>query len=388
MKRPPNRRRRAPGRDDRLPEPAQRGVLRETVALVAGATALAAGGLAAGLELERRIVGKGLRRRRADADDEPFFSLRSGGPTVVTPDGVPLHVEVDDFAADPDGLTVVLVHGYALSLDCWHFQRKHFRDRARVVLYDQRSHGRSGRSDPDLCRLPQLARDLAQVLDEVVGDGPVVLIGHSMGAMTIMHLARHHPEWFGDRIVGVGMCATSSGDLAEHSLVRAIPGRTFARITPPLLATLNRLPEAVERGRRAGSDVGWVVTKRMAFGRPDVPSSYVEFMSAMLADTPMPVIADYYPAFGEVDEADAFEVLARVECTVIGGLDDTITPIAHTERIIDLLPSAETLILQQSGHMGIIEHHDEVNTALDDLVARARRHLERDDDATGPTDRP
>lgn len=359
----------------REPEPATRGVVGQTVALVAGATALAAGGLAAGLELERRLVGRGLRRRRAEVDDEPFFSLRSGGPSVVTPDGVTLHVEVDDFATDPDDLTIVLVHGYALSLDCWHFQRKHFRDRARVVLYDQRSHGRSGRSDPDLCRVPQLARDLAQVLDEVVGDGPVVLIGHSMGAMTIMHLARHRPEWFGDRIVGVGLCATSSGDLAEHSLVRAIPGPTFARIAPPLLATLNRLPEAVERGRRAGSDVGWVVTKRMAFGRPDVPSSYVEFMSAMLADTPMSVIADYYPAFGEVDEAPAFEVLAQVECTVVGGRDDAITPFAHTERIIDLLPSAETLLLDRSGHMGILEHHEEVNGALDDLVERARRLL-------------
>src|SRR5699024_8191919 len=117
--------------------------------------------------------------------------------------------------------------------------------------------------------------------------------------------------------------------------------------------------------RRAGSDVGWVVTKRMAFGRPDVPSSYVEFMSAMLADTPMSVIADYYPAFGEVDEAPAFAVLAQVECTVVGGRDDAITPFAHTERIIDLLPSAETLLLDRSGHMGILEHHEEVNAALD-----------------------
>lgn len=370
MGRPTGRRR---GGNVEQPEGSNTSMVGQTIALVAGVTALAAGGLAAGLELERRLVGKGLRRRRAEADDEAFFSLRSGGPSVVTPDGVPLHVEVDDLAADPDGLTIVLVHGYALSLDCWHFQRKHFRERARVVLYDQRSHGRSGRSDPDKCRVPQLSRDLAQVLDEVVGDGPVVLIGHSMGAMTIMHLAQDHPEWFGTRIVGVGLCATSAGDLAEHSLVKAIPGRTFARITPPLLATLNRLPTIVERSRQAGSDVGWVVTKRMAFGRPDVPSSYVEFMSSMLGDTPMSVIGDYYPAFGEVDEAAAFPVLARAECTVVGGTEDAITPVAHTERIIELLPNADAHVLEHSGHMGIIEHHVEINAALDDLVERARR---------------
>lgn len=358
-----------------LPSP---GVVGQTVAVVAGLAALAAGGVAAGLELERRLVSKGLRRRaQHDADTaEPFFSLRSGGPRLTTPDGVDLHVEVDDFARDaPDDLTIVMVHGYALSLDCWHFQRKHFRDQARIVLYDQRSHGRSGRSDPELCRVPQLARDLAQVLDEVVGDGPVVLFGHSMGAMTIMHLAQDHPDWFGDRIVGVALCATSSGDLAEHSIVAGIPGSAFARIAPPLLTAVNRMPVVVERSRKAGSDVGWVVTKRMAFGREDVPTSYVEFMSEMLGDTPMSVIADYYPAFAEVDEAAAFEGLSHVECVVVGGEEDRITPVAHTERIIELLPGAEALILPDSGHMGIIEHHEEINAVLDGLVARVRRSL-------------
>ena len=96
---------------------------------------------------------------------------------MTTPDGVRLHTEVDELPADggtspagpDDDLTLVLVHGYALSLDCWHFQRKHFRNKIRIVLYDQRSHGRSGRSAGELCRVPQLAEDLLQVLDEVVG---------------------------------------------------------------------------------------------------------------------------------------------------------------------------------------------------------------------------
>jgi len=366
---------RAPARRA-LPSP---GVVGQTVAVVAGLAALTAGGVAAGLELEKRLVSKGLRRRvpGEEGEEQPFFSLRSGGPVVTTPDGVSLHVEVDDFArGTADDLTIVMVHGYALSLDCWHFQRAHFRDQARIVLYDQRSHGRSERSDPDLCRVPQLSRDLAQIMDEVVGDGPVVLFGHSMGAMTIMHLAEDHPEWFGDRIVGVALIATSSGGLDNHSIVKGIPGPAFARLAPSLLSLVNRVPTLVERGRRAGSDVGFVVTKRMAFGRDDVPASYVEFMSAMLGDTPMSVIADYYPGFAEVDEGAALAALSGVECAVIGGTEDRITPVVHTERIIELLPGAESLVIPGSGHMGIIEHHDEVNAVLDDLVRRVRRTWE------------
>lgn len=364
--------------------------------LIAGVMALAAGGAAVGLELERRVVTK--RLRQLPVEHEAFFGLRSDGPIVVAPDGVTLYTEVDEV---PEGrtaeLTLVFVHGYALSLDCWHFQRQHFRARqrsdsadrldARLVFYDQRSHGRSGRSDPDLCRVPQLTDDLAQVLDEVVGppaaSGPVVLIGHSMGGMTIMHLAQTRPDWFGagadgaareagsHPIAGVGLIATSSGDLREHSIVRGLHGRAFARIAPPLMATLNRVPELVERSRKAGSDLGWVITKQMAFGRPDVPASYVEFMSQMLGETPLTVVADFYPTFADLDEVAAFEVLRRIPTAVVGGVEDAITPVAHTERIIDLLPDAESLVLEQCGHMGIIEHADTINPVLDALVHRA-----------------
>lgn len=355
------------------------------VGLIAGVAALAAGGVAAGLELERRIVTKRIRAEVA-GDDEDFFGLRSDGPVVRTPDGVLLHTEVDevDIAPGPapgaparvdDDLTIVFVHGYALSLDCWHFQRKHFRGSVREVFYDQRSHGRSGRSAPELCRIPQLADDLAQVLDEVAGDGPVVLVGHSMGGMTIMHLAQTHPEWFGTRIRGAALFSTSAGEMSDYSPIRGLPGRSFNRIAQPLMATLNRVPELVEKGRRAGTDLGYVVTRRMSYGS-DVPVSYVEFMSEMLGDTPLEVVADYYPAFAELDEGRAFEVLGRVETAVIGGADDMITPVYHTGRIIEMLPGAEALILPDCGHMGIIEHHQQFDETLDHLLRRVRRHLD------------
>ena len=47
----------------------------------------------------------------------------------------------------------------------------------------------------------QLGADLHAVLTAVApGPGPVVLVGHSMGGMTIMALARLHPELFGPKV--------------------------------------------------------------------------------------------------------------------------------------------------------------------------------------------
>lgn len=348
--------------------PASRGRLAAGLGLVASVAALAAGGIAMGIELERRVVAKRIRRS-SQANLEDFFSLRSDGPEVITPDGVVVHTEVD--VGPSDDFTLVFVHGYGLNLDCWHFQRRHFRGRLRQVFYDQRSHGRSSRSEAELCRIPQLADDLYQVLQEVVGDAPVIMIGHSMGGMTIMRLAQTRPELFGSQILGVALFSTSAGELLDHSPIRGIPGRTFHRVAEPVMAGLNRIPELVAQGRRAGSDLGYVVTRRLAFG-PEVPTSYVDFASEMLAQIPLEVVADYYPAFAELDEFRALEILSTVPTVVVGGVNDVITPIEHTARIIDLLPKAEAIRVENCGHLGMIEKHEIFNDALDRLIDRVR----------------
>jgi pimeloyl-ACP methyl ester carboxylesterase len=349
-----------------------RGTLAQGLGLLAGIAAMAAGGIAIGVELERRIVNSWIARQPRD-DQEGFFELRSDGPLITTPDGVVLHTEVDEpepaaGAGDP---TLVFVHGYALNLDCWHFQRKHFRGRLRQVFYDQRSHGRSGRSAPELCRIPQLAEDLAQILDEVAGPGPIVLVGHSMGGMAIMRLAQSQPQRFGSQIRGVAFFMTAAGDMADYSPIRGLPGRVFNRVAEPLMATLNRVPELVAEGRRAGSDLGYVVTKRMSFGS-DVPASYVEFVTEMIAQMPLEVVADYYPAFADLNEYEALTALSKLPVAVVGGTEDMVTSIEHTERMVELLPDAEATLLRACGHLGMIEHHEACNAIIDQLIDRAR----------------
>ena len=100
---------------------------------------------------------------------------------VTTEDGVALHVEID--APDTTSLsrrhlagrtpTVVLVHGFALTMQSWVLQRRSLKHSGfRVVSYDQRGHGRSGMPDLERCTIDQLGRDLAAVLDtDQIGSG-------------------------------------------------------------------------------------------------------------------------------------------------------------------------------------------------------------------------
>jgi pimeloyl-ACP methyl ester carboxylesterase len=291
---------------------------------------------------------------------------------VLSTDGVPLHVELDE-ADDAGDVTVIFSHGLALDEGSWHYQRRDLDDVGRLVFWDQRGHGRSGRGAPENATIDQLGRDLFAVLEATAPTGPVVLIGHSMGGMTIMALADQHPELFGDRIIGVALVATSPGRLAEVSLgVPAAAGRVLRKAAPRALAALNKRPDIVVRGRRLGGDLQFVLTKRYSFAT-DVPPSLTRFVARMHENTPLDVLAELFPAFDAHDKFAALSVLDGVETLVLGGERDLMTPSDHSRAIAAQLPGAELVILPEAGHMLMLEHHDVVTDHLRALVERALR---------------
>jgi pimeloyl-ACP methyl ester carboxylesterase len=337
------------------------------IAAAAAAGTLAAGGVAAALA-QRRAV----RNRRARSTSRDVFgSLRSEPVEVRTDDGITLHAEVDEPDEPTDAPTIVLVHGYALNLDCWHFQREHFRKTHRVVLYDQRSHGRSDRSPSGNATIDQLGHDLHAVIGQLVPDGPVVLVGHSMGGMSIMSLADQHPELFGDKVVGVGLVSTTAGGLKTHRVISPyLPDRVMRQLTPRAMAILARAPGLVDGARRTGSDIGFLVTSKMAFGT-EVPTPYVEFVDEMLKQTPFEVIADFFPNFDKLDKYSVLHAFEQVPTVIVCGTGDVLTSVGHSRKMASRIRGAELIEVPDAGHMVILECHDQVDAALDRMVDAA-----------------
>jgi len=341
--------------------------------------AAAAVGAAIGVATERVLVRRALR---PDAErDEPFGLLRGRVVPVVASDGTALHVEVEDppegSVADRagDGLTIVFSHGYALEEDSWHYQRRDLRALGRLVFWDQRSHGRSGRGPAENATIDQLGRDLAAVLEATAPTGPVILVGHSMGGMTVMSYAAHTPEAFGDRVRGVALLATTSGGLADVPLGMPAPlARVFHGVAPRVAGVLASRKELVERGRRAGSDVAYLLTKVYSFGS-NVPPSLTSFVHKMLSATPIDVVAEFLPTLEAHDKRSALAAIGRVDTLVIVGDDDRLTPSRHSDEIVRHVPGAELVVIPNSGHMVMLEKYPEVNQHLRDLVGRVRDNL-------------
>jgi pimeloyl-ACP methyl ester carboxylesterase len=300
-----------------------------------------------------------------------------GSTTVRTTDGVALHVERDGVGWEPGEsapLTLVFVHGFTARLGEFDLQRETVRDRVRVVLYDQRGHGRSRTGPVRNATFDQLGDDLATVLEQVVPPGPVVLLGHSMGGMTIMSLARQRPELFGPRVVGALLLATSAGGLYDKGPVGLLVRLTRRlHLLRPTLIWLRLWAPVLERLRRRGTAAGRLVTRRYLFGCDDADPALVPVVQQMLEETPLTVTAAYYAAFVDHDEHASLDVLATVPTTVVGAECDRLTPASHSRRMAELLgDDAELVVVPGAGHSVNITRRAVVDAALLRLLDRVQ----------------
>jgi pimeloyl-ACP methyl ester carboxylesterase len=354
------------------------------VGLLSLGIGLAAAGVGAalGLAAERVTIGGPLRpevdREGRPLDEEGFGTVHSAPVRVEADDGTLLHVEVDELpegaaAGEEPALTVVFSHGYALSLDSWHYQRKALRGRHRLVFWDQRGHGRSATGPAGSATIDQVGRDLARVLQAAVPEGPVVLVGHSMGGMTVMSLAEKDPAFFAERVLGVALVSTSAGGLGQVDFGMPRIGPVVQRLAPSAVKALTRTPAGlVERGRRIGSDLEALLVRRYSYASP-VSASLVRFTADMIAATRLEVISEYLPTFSTHDKLAALATLDGHEVLVMVGDGDLLTPIAHSEEIVHRLPGAEHVVVKDSGHLLMLEHPQIVTLHLLDLVRRSLR---------------
>jgi pimeloyl-ACP methyl ester carboxylesterase len=278
---------------------------------------------------------------------EPEVRLR-----VPSADGTQLNVEVHGPSGAP---TVVLIHGWTCKTAFWApviRALRHDAPELRVVAYDQRGHGGSETPGKDRYSVPILIEDLTAVLDATLEPGErAVLVGHSMGGMTIM--AAGGNESILARTGGVVLCSTGFRNLPGSSTV--IPG-------------LKRLPKANRAAHR------FLLRSAMPIG-PITPIS-----RAMLKHTALGPKSDKHlqnvnaqiitacrpkprAAWGGVlAELDVFEQVGKLDVptSVVFGTKDRLTPPdAHAQAIAAALPRFEGMTtLTGLGHMTPMEAPD------------------------------
>lgn len=342
---------------------------RRRAGIIGAVVGVAAAGVAAGVAVERLVV----RRSRSRSDDalgeEPFGMLPYDATmTVSTDDGIALHVEIVDPLVDTNEPTLVFVHGFCLDQGTFHFQRKFLdaRGEHRMVFYDQPGHGFSTSLKEGEYELPALGDALNDVIKAAVPTGKLVLIGHSMGGMTIMALAEQHPDLFTDRVSGVILVATSGGQLDGSRLFGL--SDLISRAAPPVMTIVkgaSRLTGGmIDKLRLASTDLAWLLTRRYGFGGEKPSPALVSYVEKMNSRTSTDTVARYLRTIYSHARYPALRTLEHLPVLLISGENDMITPLAHSDEMARLLPRAQYVKIASSGHVVMLECADEVNAAI------------------------
>jgi pimeloyl-ACP methyl ester carboxylesterase len=345
---------------------------------IAGAAGAAVTGVAVGVAARKRSQVAADRRRLAtqlsDTAPGPGVTAVGESSSVTADDGVRLSCEEIEAPDGNAALTVVLVHGFALDRRTWHFQRRTLPELAdptlRLVLYDQRSHGRSERAPRESCTIEQLGHDLDAVIRALAPEGPLVLVGHSMGGMTIMALAEQNPELFAERVAGVALVSTSVGEVASAGL----HGALLSRHNPltrgvGLLARLQ--PKLVEGVRKVAGEVIWAITRSLAYGDRNVEPWLVDLVDTMISTNAVDALTDFVDTVGSHDRIAALPALATCEVLVAAGDADRVIPVSHSDVIAAELPDATLVRFEGAGHLPMLEQPLAMDAALVDLLRRS-----------------
>ncbi len=377
-----------------------------TVSRILGAAGIATGVIGAaalgGVTAQRMVVRRYQAAQAAllaDPQEEQGYGSLQADRTysVDAEDGVALHVEEVGPVTAP--LTVIFSHGWTLRSGAWHYQRLGLAgpgfgeratpdaeatsvekaeaagvvEQARLVFYDQRSHGASTRAPEGHSTMEYLASDLNAMIATAAPVGPVVLVGHSMGGMAMLTLAARHPELFAERVAGLGLICTGATSMRPSELTRLLMtgGNPLVRAVTTLAA---RYPAMFERGRESSRDAVWLLTRSLGFARADIPGAMVDYLDEMISSTPVEVIAEFTPALLSHDQSAALPALAGIPTVIVAGDKDRLTPLERSQAIADALPDADFVVARGSGHMAMMEDLTVTNDALRAMLHRAVRH--------------
>lgn len=169
----------------------------------------------------------------AKADTDPTSAARASGTAIPGASGSSLYVEQ---LGPPTAPPIVLVHGWAMDSTIWFYTKRDLARNFRVLCWDLPGMGQSTPASPSAIGLTEFSQDLRTVIG-LAGDRKVVLVGHSIGGMTIQTLARDDPAFFNSHVAGTVLVNTTYTNPLKTMILSGLA----QAIRWPLIEPLTRL---------------------------------------------------------------------------------------------------------------------------------------------------
>ena len=298
--------------------------------------------------------------------DEPRSLRPDSEVNVQGASGARLHVER---YGSSDAPAIVLTHGAGANRTSWYYVVRALAERYQVVVWDMPGLGHSEKPRDGDYSLESHARDL-ELVTSVVGPGPVLLAGHSMGGMVVLTFCRLFPQHLGTRVHGLVLVDTSHTNPAKTTTAAGFIHAIQKPILEPLLHVTAWLAPVV-----------WLMSALSYLNG----SSHVLGMFFGFAGSETRGQLDLAARYNVVSwpGVQAREVLAmfryHAEMVLSAIPVPTLVCTGHRDRMIvpetaramaDRIPDARMARLEPAGHMSVFERHEQLVSELDSFATR------------------
>ena len=302
-------------------------------------------------------------------DTDPTRPERGAGAMMSSPTGANLYVEREGVEEGP---VVIATHGWGLDSTIWHYLKRRLGSERslvphRLVIWDLPGLGRSRAPVTGEIALSNFAVDLAQLIEDVA-PRHVILIGHSIGGMTIQTLARDRPALFNASVAGVVLLNTTYTN----------PLRTMV-LSPVMMALRKPLLEPLFKLTVLLTPLAWLsawqsylngtahLANRLQFGKAPTRSQLEHTTLLGTRNSPGVLARGNLAMF----DWDATGAIADMTCPVliIGGARDLVTKVDASETL--MRASAEGVLerVSEVNHMGFLEREHHYNALITAFIA-------------------
>ena len=254
------------------------------------------------------------------------------------------------------GPQVVLIHGVGRFLEEWLPSFDNLAAHNRVYALDLPGHGHTDKPLSASYRLADLARFVNGFM-EALDISPAHVVGHSLGGGIALQLTLQFPEAV-DRLVLV--CSASLGK--EVTLVLRITAVPLLGeiLTRPSLNGTRRLLKEFVKDPAVLTDEFVDHSYRMAA----LPGAQQAVLKTLRSSGNL---------FGQHDDTyrPIVDNLGSIKkpILIIWGRQDRVLPVAHGQAAVTKLPNASLKILEECGHLPMLEQTQQFNESILDFLS-------------------
>ncbi len=278
---------------------------------------------------------------------------------ILRPDGSKLYGEIRGNDESP---TLIFTHGWSLNSSAWQYVNATLSHKFQVVTWDLAGLGKSRGPSNNNYRLEKFADDLRAILEHVAPSGPVILVGHSIGGMTLQTFCRVHGDTLGQAVKGLVLVHTTYTNPLSTNLLAWI-----AKPMQPLIMALNYLMIPLAplfwlsnwQSYYNGS-AHWAARWESFTGKQTWEQ--LDHSARMGAEAWPGVLARGNRAMIEFNEEPTLPTI-DIPVLVISSPNDRLTVQSASQHIQALLPNDQSMT-NTGGHLGYWEHNDEVSRAI------------------------